>query len=265
MKLVRIPAGKFRMGSPKGEDKRSDDEEQHEAEIPNAFWLGIHEVTQNQFKEVMGYNPSYFSKDGEGKEGAEYKYGKPAGGKEKVPANTSAFPVENVSWQEAEEFCKKLSALAEEKRSGRKYRLPTEAEWEYSCRGGAPSKTFHVGNSLSSSQTNFDGNYPFGGADKGTYLARTCKVGNYDKNAFGLFDMHGNVWEWCSDWYDKDYYGKSPAKDPPGPSKGVYRVIRGGSWHDLGRYCRSALRLRGTPAYRSSDLGFRVVVVPSSR
>ena len=214
MKLVRIPTGKFTMGSPNGEKNRSEDEEQHEVEITKEFWLGIHEVTQKEFKAVMGYNPSYFSKDGEGKTGVTY-ITKPAGGKDKVPADTSGFPVENVSHEEAEEFCKKLTA--KEAKSGRKYRLPTEAEWEYACRGGAASSTpFHFGDTLSSSQANFNGNYPYGGADKGEYL-RTCKVGSYKKNGFGLYDMHGNVWEWCADWYSKDYYSKSPAKDPPGP------------------------------------------------
>ena len=288
MKLVRIPAGKFKMGSPKEEQdaviadyeksegkKPSDllleayrsEGPQHEVEITKEFWLGIHEVTQKQFKAVMGYNPSFFSRDGSGQTGLTYSdISKPAGGKEKVAANTSAFPVENVSWEEAQEFCKKLSALAQEKRRGLAYRLPTEAEWEYSCRGGAEKyQVFHFGNSLSSKQANFDGNDPYGGADKDTYLARTGKVGSYKPNRFGLKDMHGNVWEWCSDWYDIVYYGKSPLKDPPGPSEGASRVIRGGSWRSNGRYCRSAFRGRGTPTYRHNDVGLRVAVVPSDK
>jgi formylglycine-generating enzyme required for sulfatase activity len=146
------------------------------------------------YEKVMGSNPSYFSAKG--------------GGKDNVRGmDTRAFPVETVSWDEAVEFSRRLAALAEEARSGRSYRLPTEAEWEYSCRGGASSyQVFNpFGNSLSPTQANFDGNYPYGGAGKGAYLERTCKVGSYPANGFGLYDMHGNVWEWCADWYDENY------------------------------------------------------------
>jgi formylglycine-generating enzyme required for sulfatase activity len=273
MKLVPIPPGTFTMGSPRGEAGRGSDEEQHEVEITQEFWLGVHEVTQRQFKEVMGYNPSYFSRDGKGKEGVTSDW-KPAGGKEKVPADTGNFPVEHVSWEEAKEFCEKLSNRPEEKRGGRKYRLPSEAEWEYSCRGGAPSyQIFHLGNSLSSQQANFDSAHPFdstpiprnGGADKATPLHRTCKVGSYEKNRFGLYDMHGNVSEWCEDWYGWDYYGGSPRKDPPGPSDGDLRVFRGGSWLINRSNCRSAHRTRHPPGSRCHYLGFRVALVPSGR
>jgi formylglycine-generating enzyme required for sulfatase activity len=261
MKLVRIPAGKFTMGSPKDEKQRSDDEQQHEVEITKEFWLGVHEVTQKQFKDVMGYNPSYFSSDGEGKAGATYfDFSKPAGGKAKLTGkDTSDFPVENVSWEEADEFCKKLSAKIAER--GRKYRLPTEAEWEYSCRGGATSyRVFHFGNALSSTQANFDGNYPYGGAAKGPYLERTCKVGSYPANGFGLYDMHGNVWEWCQDRYDEKYYTKSPRQDPQGPERASDRVIRGGGWFNIGQGCRSAIRYGDEPANRDLNLGFRVAI-----
>jgi formylglycine-generating enzyme required for sulfatase activity len=268
MKLVLIPAGKFKMGSPKDEKDREGDEQQHEIQITKAFYLGAYEVTQKQFKQVMGYNPSYFSTDGKGKEGVKYLVA-PAGGKDKVKGlNTDDFPVENVSWEEATEFCKKLTALAAEKKKGLKYRLPTEAEWEYSCRGGArSSKPFNVeskpSNSLSSKQANFNGNYPYGGADKGPYLDRTCKVGSYKPNGFGLHDMHGNVWEWCSDEYAQGYYAKSPRRDPPGPSDGLGRVARGGSWYYSGANCRSAHRGAAEPAARISYGGFRVAAVPS--
>ena len=152
MKLVRIPPGKFTMGSPQRARRiAATDEEQHEVEITKEFWLGVHEVTQKEFKAVMGYNPSYFSRDGEGKTGLTYFDQQAGGGKDKVPADTSNFPVENVSHEEAVEFCKKLTA--KEAKSGRQYRLPTEAEWEYACRGGAASSTpFHFGNSLSSTR-----------------------------------------------------------------------------------------------------------------
>ncbi len=255
MKLVRIPPGKFKMGSPPGEKDRSDDEQQHDVEITKEFWLGIHEVTQKQFKAVMGYNPSCFSSGGEAKPGLNYlDWSKPAGGKDKVAGrDTSDFPVENVSWEEAIEFCTKLSAKTGER--GRTCRLPTEAEWEYACRGGATSyQTFHFGNSLSSTQANFDGNYPYGDAAKGPFLVRTCKAGSYKPNGFGLYDMCGNVLEWCADWYGEDYYSKSDgAKNPTGPSKGVNRVIRGGGWCHDGLYCRSAeLPERSDrPSYRS--------------
>jgi formylglycine-generating enzyme required for sulfatase activity len=239
---------------------------QHEVEITKEFWLGVHEVTQKQFKAVMGFNPSHFSEDGEGKPGAKYDYGQPAGGKDKAPADTGNFPVENVSWEEAKEFCAKLSNRPEEKRGGRRCRLPSEAEWEYACRGGAPSyQVFHLGNSLSSRQANFDGNHPYGGAGKDTYRERTCKVGSYEKNRFGLFDLHGNVWEWCADWFGADYYGKSPRSDPQGPSEGVYRVLRGGSWDNGGRLGRSASRGGEAPGRRYDDLGFRFALVPSGR
>jgi formylglycine-generating enzyme required for sulfatase activity len=138
----------------------------------------------------------------------------------------------------------------------------------YSCRGGVRSyKTFHFGNSLSSAQANFDGNYPYGGADKGKYLERTCAVDSYEKNAFGLYDMHGNVWEWCQDWYDKDYYKSGPAtgpwRDPQGPSRGSGRVLRGGCWSGGGRFCRSAFRDWIAPVDRSRGGGFRAALVPS--
>jgi formylglycine-generating enzyme required for sulfatase activity len=264
MKFVRIPPGKFKMGSPKTENDRKQNESQHEIEITKVFWLGIHEATQRQFKQIMGYNPSCFSADGKGKPGVKYD-NRPAADKAKVVGmDTSDFPVENVSWSEAVEFCNKLSALPAERRAGRGYRLPTEAEWEYACRGGAsPYQVFHFGNSLSSKQANFNGTEPYGVADKGTFLRRTCKVGRYKANAFGLFDMHGNVWEWCLDWYDEDYYARSPQQDPRGPPKGTQRVVRGGGLFDFGDYCRTAKRGRDVPDARNSFLGFRVALLPT--
>jgi formylglycine-generating enzyme required for sulfatase activity len=261
MKLVRIPKGTFMMGSPASEKRRmigpaieehrSDDDKQHEVEITKDFYLGIHEVTQKQYRTVMGKNPSFFCASG--------------GGKDKVKGmKTEDFPVDDVNYDDAVAFCKMLSALRAEKQSKRAYRLPTEAEWEYACRGGASSsyQVFHFGNSLSSTQANFDGNFPYGGADRGDYLKRTCKVGSYAPNRFGLHDMHGNVYEWCADWYAEDYYASSPRRDPQGPSEGSDRVVRGGGWDDSGQDCRSAFRFRRTPELRFSYLGFRVAVVP---
>jgi formylglycine-generating enzyme required for sulfatase activity len=266
MKLVRIPKGKFTMGSPAGEMDRSDSEgPQHDVEITKDFYLGVHEVTQKQFREIMGYNPSFFSSDGKGKPGEEYgDDNKPAGGKGKVPGtDTGDFPVENVSWEEAVSFCKRLSERKEEKAAGRKYRLPTEAEWEYACRGGGDRyQVFSFGDSLSSTQANFNGNNPYGGGAKGSYLERTCKAGSYKPNAWGLYDMHGNVYEWCADWHGQDYYGKSPRQDPPGPAGGTDRVVRGGSWTFDGDQSRSALRGWVPPDSRWIDRGFRAVMVP---
>jgi formylglycine-generating enzyme required for sulfatase activity/S1-C subfamily serine protease len=268
MKLVLIPAGKFKMGSPKeenGRTPRSNEEQQHEVEITKAFYLGVHEVTQKQFRKVMGYNPSYFSSDGKGKEGVAYRI-KPGGGKDKVKGmDTDDFPVENVSWEEAQTFLKKLSDLPEEKKKGRKYRLPTEAEWEYACREGSSSTPFHHGNSLSSTQANFDGRKPYGDAAEGPILDRTCKVGSYKPNKFGLYDMHGNVWEWCADWHAADYYQSSPRRDPPGPAEGSSRVLRGGSWDNGGWECRCASRAGRSPGDSWQSFGFRVAAVGAFR
>jgi formylglycine-generating enzyme required for sulfatase activity len=209
--------------------------------------MGAHEVTQEQYQKVMGKNPSWFSAAG--------------GGNDKVAGlDTQPFPVETVSWEEAVAFCTNLSELPEEKRAGWSYRLPTEAEWEYACRGGAATSTpFGFGTSLSSTQANFDGNDPSGEAARGPYLGRTCAVGSYRPNGFGLHDLHGNVWEWCA-----DRYGPYPAtgtliQDPTGPTTGDRRVLRGGSWYFYGRNCRTAYRSRNDPGFRNNDFGFRVV------
>jgi formylglycine-generating enzyme required for sulfatase activity len=246
MKLALIPAGKFLMGSPPDEKGRGDDEEQHEVEITRPFYLGIHEVTQAQYEQVMDANPAFFTKGHDG--GPDH-------------------PVESVSWQDAKDFCDKLSALGKERAAKRVYRLPTEAEWEYACRGGARENTpCHFGTSLSSTQANFNGNFPYGDAPKGRSLERTTPVGSYPPNGFGLFDMHGNVWEWCADWYDKDYYRNSPKKDPQGPlEKTGRRVLRGGSWRDYGGNCRAANRDWNDPAGHVVNVGFRVVCVPAAR
>jgi formylglycine-generating enzyme required for sulfatase activity len=246
MKLALIPAGKFKMGSPATEAEREEKELQHEVEISRPFYLGVYEVTQREWTSVPGQpNRSRFNASSGG--GPDH-------------------PVENVDWRRAVDYCKRLSNLAAEKKAGRKYRLPTEAEWEYACRAGTKT-AFHFGNTLSSKQANFNGNFPFGGVEKGPYLRRTSKVGSYKPNAWGLYDMHGNVQEWCSDFYDPDYYKKSPKVDPQGPAKGVlptdykdfYRVVRGGSWLDEARGCRSAYRFRAMPHDAYQIVGLRVV------
>jgi uncharacterized protein (TIGR02996 family) len=252
MRLALIPPGTFHMGSPakeKDRDDRDDMETPHEVTLTRPFYLGVFPVTQGQYEAVIGNNLSSFSPGGDEKESVK-------------GLDTAEFPVEQVSWEDARTFLKKLSARREEKKAGREYRLPTEAEWEYGCRGGASSSTpFHVGASLSSTQANFNGGYPYGGAEKGPYLERPCAVGSYLPNAFGLYDICGNVWEWCADWYGN--YEGGPATDPRGPSEGSYRVIRGGGWDCTARNCRSADRLRLGPEDRISDLGFRVALVPT--
>jgi formylglycine-generating enzyme required for sulfatase activity len=265
-KMVRIPAGTFTMGSPAHEKHHVKNEEQHEVEV-SEFYLGATEVTQQQFRAVMGYNPSYFSNNAKGKAGVNYGGSTPGGGKEMVKdENTEEFPVENVSWDEADEFCRKLTALDKKKPTGWVYRLPREAEWEYASRGAAPSyQTFHFGNSLSAIQANFNGTDPYGGARKAVNLQRTCKVGSYRGNTFGLLDMHGNTTEWCADWFGEDYYRASPGKNPPGPVSGSYRLIRGGCWRNSGHSCRSAVRGTWTPMDRTDGIGFRPALVPLER
>lgn len=251
MKLVLIPAGTFTMGSPATEADRSTLEgPQREVEITKPFYLGVYEVTQGQYERVMGTNPSWFSTKGNAKDRVN------------DIADTSNFPVETVFWNDAVEFCRRLSDLAEEKQAGRKYRLPTEAEWEYACRAGS-NEPFHFGKSLSSRQANCNGNFPYGSADKGPYLQRTCAVGSYEPNRFGVYDMHGNVWEWCADWVAK--YEGEKAIDPTGPERagpvGANRVHRGGGWDVGARECRSAGRGGNTLDWRNHILGFRVALV----
>ena len=182
MKLVRIEPGTFEMGSPKGEGG-SDEEPQHEVEITKAFYLGVYTMTQAEYKEVMGENPSYFSASGVGKEKV-------------IGMNTSKFPVDTVSWEDATKFCEKLNARETEKEAKREYRLPTEAEWEYACRAGTKTK-HHSGDDE-------DDLKRVGWYDANSD-SRTHAVGAKNANAWGLYDMHGNVWQWCSDWYGKDY------------------------------------------------------------
>ncbi len=250
MKLTLIPAGKFLMGSPDTEKEREAKEIRHEVTISKPFYMGVYEVTQGQFETVMGKGKPYQRAIFNARRG---------GGPD--------HPEENIQWYQAVEFCKKLSDRLEEKRAGRTYRLPTEAEWEYACRAGSTT-AFNCGDSLSATQANFNGNFPYGGAAKGPYLQKTAKVGSYKPNAWGLYDMHGNVAEWCADYYDKDSYRTSPKTDPRGPEKGVlptgyrndhYRVVRGGCWLDEGRACRSAYRFRAMPHDPYRLIGFRVV------
>jgi formylglycine-generating enzyme required for sulfatase activity len=169
-------------------------------------------------------------------------------------AQSDDHPVTCVSWNDALKFAEWLS-----RRDRQTYRLPTEAEWEYSCRGGRPSnQPFGIGDgrSLSSTRANFNGNYPYGGAGTGPYLARTSPVGFYPANDWGLYDMHGNVWQWCSDWYGE--YPSDKVTNPTGPEKGSSRVHRSGSWYEYARGCRAAARDKRAPGVRHVNLGFRL-------
>jgi formylglycine-generating enzyme required for sulfatase activity len=234
MKLVLIPKGTFMMGSPIEEEGAKNDEKQHQVTIGKDYYLGVTEVTQGQYEKVMGTNPSYFQKRVIRK------------------SDSSMYPVEQVSWEDAVEFCKKLSDLPEEKKAGRVYRLPTEAEWEYACRAGSKAAYSFGANSKTL------GDYAWFGENSGN---QTHPVGEKKANAWGLYDMHGNVWEWCSDWYG--VYPKGSVSDPSGPSEGSIRVDRGGSWAYGAANCRSAYRGWGAPSYRIGNDGFRVALSSS--
>ena len=224
------------MGSPSSELGRDNDENQHRVTLTRDYWLGKFEVTQAQYEAIMGNNPSYFK--------------------------GSNRPVEQVSWIDAKAFCNKLNELCAGKLpAGYKFDLPTEAQWEYACRAGTTT-AFSYGDSSDDTKMNFNGNYPYEGSAKGKYRAQTVEVGSLGyKNAFGLYDMHGNVWEWCRDWYDGNYTGETT--DPVGPSSDSYRVYRGGSWDGRAEFCRSADRTGLGPGGRLSYLGFRLALVPA--
>ena len=230
MEMIYVEPGSFMMGSPTSEDGRGDNETQHRVTLTKGFWLGKYEVTQKQWQSVMGDNPSEF----------------------KSPDR----PVESVSWEDCQKFIAKVDAEARRQLGG-EARLPTEAEWEYACRAGTTTAYFW-GSSLNGDKANCDGNYPCDTTVKGPYREKTAPVGSYAANPWGFFDMHGNVYEWCSDWYGVNYYKSSPSADPQGPASGDIRVLRGGCWYDSARLCRSANRCRYYPGYRNSFYGFRL-------
>jgi formylglycine-generating enzyme required for sulfatase activity len=239
MKFKLIPAGEFRMGSPPSDgDAWAEEKPCHIVRITQPFFIGVTEVTQGQYEQVTGRNPSAFSAAGRFGDRVE-------------EMDTSSFPVERVRWDDAVEFCKKLSTMDD-----RKYRLPTEAEWEYACRAGATTKWCFGDDGVSlKDYAWYDDN-----ADD-----RPHPVGQRKPNRWGLFDMHGNVWEWCSDWHTRGGYSKLPEEDPTGAVTGSSRVIRGGSWYAAATICRSAYRDWYHPTYRHHDRGFRVVAVPSGQ
>jgi len=244
MKFAYIPPTGpegFLMGSPESEEERGTDETQHKVILTQGFYLGVYEVTQEEYRKVMGTNPSWFTSTG-------------SGAATVADLDTRRSPVEYVSWDEAGEFCRQLFA-----QDGKSYRLPTEAEWEYACRAGTTTP-FHFGKSCNGTEANCWGELPYGMSVKGKLLFRTISVGKYQPNAWGLYDMHGNVWEWCSDGFGA--YPEGPVTNPAGPSTGASsRVFRGGSWLYAPRDCRSANRDGGTSGFRNDYLGFRVVLV----
>lgn len=225
MKFVWISPGMFLMGSPKNEAGRSDNEAQHEVKLTKGFYMSAYLVTQEQWQAVMGNNPSAFKGE-------------------------KNLPVEQVSWDDCQEFIKKLR-----EKDKKLYRLPTEAEWEYSCRAGTTTP-FHFGETISTEQANYNGNVTYGDGKKGVCRKETTPVGNFPANAFELHDMHGNVWQWCQDWYGD--YPQKDVVDPQGAEKGQGRVLRGGSWFDSPRYSRSAFRFRDVPDNRAPNFGFRL-------
>ncbi len=232
LELVWIPAGTFTMGSPASEAGRNDDEAQHQVTLTQGFWMGKHEVTQGQWERVMGNNPGHFTGD-------------------------PRLPVEQVSWGDCQEFLERLNS-----RVSGGFRLPTEAQWEYACRAGTTAP-FHFGETISTEQANYDGNYAYGSGRQGTYRGKTAEVGSFPANAWGIYDMHGNVSEWCSDWYASDYYQRCPGNDPENGAKNAYRVLRGGSWDTQPRFCRSAYRFWDAPEGRENGRGLRLVRVPA--
>ena len=214
LEMVLVPAGTFKMGSPANEKARSDDERQHEVTLTNPYYMGKYEVTQEQWEALMGDNPS-------NTKGAK-------------------LPVTNVSWNDYQEFIKKLNTS-----TNCNFRLPTEAEWEYACRAETAT-AYSVGDSLSKDDANIE-----------VLSIKIKPVGSYKPNAFGLYDMHGNVFEWCEDW--KADYPKGAVTDPKGPAKGEDRVLRGGSFFRNVSTARSSFRNYGSPADRYVNAGIRLV------
>ena len=250
--MMLIPGGTFIMGSPEEEEDSNDSERpQHEVTI-KPFWLGQYQVTQAQWKFVaklpqvnkeLNPDPSRFKGDGS-------------------TSLTNNRPVEQVSWYDAVEFCDRLS-----NHTKRQYRLPSEAEWEYACRAGTKTP-FHFGETITTDLANYNGNYTYGQGPKGVYREKTKEVGSFEvANNFGLYDMHGNVWEWClDDWHDN--YTDAPAdgsawfsSDDKLSDKTGRAVLRGGSWVYIPQYCRSAFRFYYSRDFHYHVIGFRVVCV----
>ena len=272
MKLVMIPAGAFLMGSPQNEEGRHASEgPQHEVEITQPFYMGVAPVTIGQFKAFVKDSGYKTEAEKDGKGGFGYNAAKRRA--EQMPTynwkntgwdQTDEQPVVNVTWNDAVKFCEWLS-----KKEGKTYELPTEVEWEYACRAGTETR-FWCGDK----DEDLKGNANIADAslkekdptktdvvawDDG--YAFTSPVGKFKPNPWGLYDVHGNVWQWCADWFDRGYYANSPRQDPKGPDSGQERVLRGGSWlAGTPRECRAAERHHFEPSHRNTHNGFRVVL-----
>jgi formylglycine-generating enzyme required for sulfatase activity len=227
-----LPPGRFLMGSPEDEHARENDELQHEVILTRGFWLAETACTQALWQAVMGQDPSHFK--GERR------------------------PVEQVSWNDAQDFIARLNGAV----PGLKARLPTEAEWEYACRAGTTTP-FSFGEDITPEQVNYNGDYPYRGGNKGLSRGETVEVASLPANPWGLYEMHGNVLEWCQDGYGN--YPEGPVTDPTGPATGGRRVLRGGSWIIYGRNARSAYRIRIEPGNRLDFYGFRLALGPELR
>lgn len=238
VEMIAIPGGTFLMGAPTHEESsRNEERPQHRVTVA-PFYLGKFPVTQAQWEAVMGNNPSKFK-------GANH-------------------PVEQVTWNECQEFLQKLNGGGQNIRSVEEvgsvvFRLPSESEWEYACRAGAATP-FYFGNTISTEQANYDGNYTYGQGVKGVYRQETTDVGSFAPNAFGLYDMHGNVWEWCADTWHENYRGAPDNGSAWGSvdDKKNKALRGGGSWYNTPHRCRSAYRDVGVPFIRSSYVGFRL-------
>ncbi|NOZ53456.1 MAG: formylglycine-generating enzyme family protein [Gammaproteobacteria bacterium] len=226
-----IPPGEFLMGSPEGEPEREDNEFRHRVLITRGYWLAETACNQALWQAVMGKNLSKF-KGGD-------------------------LPVENVSWDDVKLFCKKLN----QELPGFQARLPSEVEWEYACRAGTQAP-FWWGNELTPELANYDGNSPYNNGAKGEYRKRTMPVNSFESNPWGLYQVHGNVWEWCEDRYESDYRAAEPSVDPTGADRGPYRVVRGGGWFGGGGALRAAFRAHFEPDWRYDFLGFRLAAGP---
>ena len=227
MAFVRIPAGRFTMGSPLSEPGREEQERQHEVALSRPFYLGRYEVTQGEWQTVQGENPSWF------------------------PGNPS-MPVERVNWFEVQQFLERLTDRSDDSR----FRLPSEAEWEYACRAGATT-AYPGGATLTTQQANVDGRLQSGPPVEPVFRGKPTPVGDFPANAWGLHDMTGNVWEWTSDEHCE--YGDGPVVDPAVTCRARLKVIRGGSWYFGADSARCALRYTHNPSDRGFSLGFRVV------
>ncbi|MEG4146049.1 bifunctional serine/threonine-protein kinase/formylglycine-generating enzyme family protein [Microcoleus sp. Pol12B5] len=230
--MVAIPGGSFVMGSPNTEAGRSNNEGPQRTVNISPFFMGKYPITQEQWEVVMGNNPS--------------------------DIKGLKRPVEQVSWNNALEFCQKIS-----QKTGKIYRLPSEAEWEYACRAGTTTP-FYFGETITPNLVNYDGNYPYGAAPKGRYRKQTTDVGSFPPNPFGLYDMHGNVWEWCSDKWHDNYSGAPTDGSSWETATDNKRVLRGGSWNNHALYSRSADRDRNSAGYKLRNWGFRVAVASVS-